>query len=34
MEQSKYKSKNDTNKLKELKKGKTLHFWCFSPGFG
>ncbi|XP_027854440.2 regulator of telomere elongation helicase 1 homolog [Aphis gossypii] len=34
LEQSKYKPKNDTVKLKELKKGKTLNFWCFSPGFG
>ncbi|VVC45636.1 Hypothetical protein CINCED_3A003007 [Cinara cedri] len=34
LEQIKYKPKNDTNKLKELKKGKTIHFWCFSPGFG
>uniref|UniRef100_A0A2S2P209 Regulator of telomere elongation helicase 1 homolog n=1 Tax=Schizaphis graminum TaxID=13262 RepID=A0A2S2P209_SCHGA len=34
LEQSKYKPKNDTVKLKDLKKGKTLNFWCFSPGFG
>ncbi|XP_015368271.1 PREDICTED: regulator of telomere elongation helicase 1 homolog, partial [Diuraphis noxia] len=34
LEKSKYKPKNDSLKLKELKKGKTLNFWCFSPGFG
>ncbi|XP_050544968.1 regulator of telomere elongation helicase 1 homolog isoform X2 [Daktulosphaira vitifoliae] len=34
LEQNKFKSKNDTNKFKELKKGKSINFWCFSPGFG
>ncbi|XP_050420877.1 regulator of telomere elongation helicase 1 homolog isoform X2 [Adelges cooleyi] len=34
LEQNKFKPKNDANKFKELKKGKSISFWCFSPGFG